>query len=489
MTMRYTFWGLMALMIMTTGCGGNQTPVETAPSSESLEKAMPLTMATIRGHQMLFNEGWFVVSSSKKAWEYANEKSFKRSGESMRLIAKDLQVRTHEFGSDVTGDAKETYKQSKGLLEGGTAISGIVLVGSWEMAGSEYDYAKDEFQAAYQRFVQGNISIVKRSSKEFDQLKSVPGNFFDHLNTDFSNIRDLSSNVNRVVSEKIALSWDASFDEAVAAFRTEYEQSGKRGNTLTALGDILSGYLEAFYKGLAKPGAKSLVEYGVRGAGTGLFLPGAAVTVVSGRTIEATGLSLYYGTKAGYHVISPTVEAGFMSSLALASMAATPVTLAGGAGLSAVNQVAFTAASPVYMAGKTTADTTVDTGKYVARVSYDLSNRSSHVLIDHASSAVVLGYNALTAIPVHLFLGTIDTVVFLGLDGPRLVIAVARGRIGTDQGKNGYSVAALPAGTLLDLEKLKNESGLDVEVVTDDPDIINKVMEKLPEDLRGNDEN
>ncbi|MBU1168757.1 MAG: hypothetical protein KKD44_04245 [Proteobacteria bacterium] len=485
---QFRIWALVGLMIVGFGCGGPKAPLANSPSKTSLDEALPFTMATIRGHQMLFDEGWFVVSSSKDAWAYAKKKSFMRSGESMKLIAKDIGSRTRELGSDVSEDIKTSYDQSVGILGGGTTLSGVILAGSWELTGAEFDFASDHFQEAYQHFVQGNISIVKRSGRDLIELKSLPGSYFAHLKEDFSNIRDLSSDVNRQVSENIALSWDASFEDAASAFKAEYEQSGTRENTLSALGDILSGYLKAFYEGLAKPGAKSLVEYGTKGASTGLFLPGAAVTVISGRTIEATGLSLYYGAKTGYHVIAPTVEAGFLGSLALVSAVAAPVTLAGGAGLGAVNQVAFTAASPVYMAGKSAVDTTVDTGKYMARVSYDVTKRSSHVLIDHASSAVVLGYNALTAVPVHLFLGTVDTVVFLGLDGPRLVIAVARGRVGSDHGKGGYSVGALPAGTVIDLEKLKNQPGLEIEVVTDDPEIIENVLNKLPEDLRGNNE-
>lgn len=475
---------LAGLFLLISACGGAKAPVNCEPSPLDLDRALPRTMAGMRGHRMLFDEGWFVVSSSQNAWDYAREKSIRRSGEAMRMIAKNLHGQSLGFKEDVVDDAVRTYDQSVRVLEGGTLLSGAILSGSWDLAHKELDFTGQQFQRAYQRFVLGNISIVKRSSEELRQLKAVPGNYFDQLNEDFSNIRDLTDRVNRVVADKIALSWEDSFDKAARVFRFEYDQSGTRSNSLAALGDVLAGYLKAFYAGLAEPGAKSIVEYGIKGTHAGLFLPGAAITVISGRTIEATGLSLYYTSKTGYHVLSPTVEAGLLAGLSLVSAAAPPVTVAGGAGLSAVNQVAFTVASPAFLAAKTTTDTLAHTGRYVARVSYDLGKGSSDVLINQASSAVVLGYNALTAIPVHFFLGTYDTVVLLGMDGPNLVLALARGRMGSDGKERGYSVGDLPAGTLVDLKKLEQESELEVQVLTDDPEIIKRVLERLPDDLR-----
>lgn len=476
---------LAGLFLLISACGGTKAPVNRESSPHDLDRILPRTMAGMRGHRMLFDEGWFVVSSSRKAWDHARETSFRRSGDAMRMIAETLHGQSLAFKEDVVDDAARTYDQSVRVFEGGTLLSGAILAGSWDLARKELDFSGQQFQHAYERFVLGNISLVKRSGEELQQLKAVPGHYFDQLNEDFSNIRDLTDRVNREVADKVALSWEDSFDEAARAFRSEYDQSGTRSNSLVALGDVLAGYLKAFYAGLAEPGAKSIVAYGIKGTQAGLFLPGAAVTVISGRTIEATGLSLYYTTKMGYHVLSPTVEAGLLAGLSLVSAAAPPVTVAGGAGLSAINQVAFSVASPAFLAGKTTTDTLAHTGRYVARVSYDLGKGSSEVLINQASSAVVLGYNALTAIPVHLFLGTYDTVVLLCMDGPNLVLVLARGRDDSDSEQRGYSVGDLPAGTLVDLKKLEQERELEVQILTDDPVIIERVLERLPDDLRG----
>ena len=291
-----------------------------------------------------------------------------------------------------------------------------------------------------------------------------------------------------MVSERIGLSWEDAFKRAAADFRDEYEQSGTRKNSLAALGDILLGYLKAFYGGLARPAAKSLVEYGAKGGAYGIFLPGAVVTVISGRTIEATGLTVVYASKMGYHVITPTVEAGFMTGLAVLSLAATPVTGVGGAGLAVVNQVAFTSVAPAYGVGRGVAETAIDSGKYVALVAYDVAERNSRVMINYLSTGVVLGYNALTAIPVHLILGAADAAVFLAWDGPRLVVAVASGQVTDEKGEGSFSLGQLPTGSVVDLEKLRKQEGITVDIVTDDPDVIDRIFEKMPEDMGENHE-
>ena len=109
-------------------------------------------------------------------------------------------------------------------------------------------------------------------------------------------------------------------------------------------------------------------------------------------------------------------------------------------------------------------------------------------MINHISTGVVLGYNALTAIPVHLILGTVDAAVFLAWDGPRLVIAVASGKLKTGKGQDAYSVGELPTGSVVDLQKLKNNGGVNVDIVTDDPQIIHRVFEKMPADMGDNHE-
>lgn len=473
---------LVCALLLLGGCV-HKAPPANDQGQRPVEEIIPLTDANMHGHKLLYDEGWFVVSSTKKSLEYAKNKSIKSSKGNLRRIARDVVSRSNAYTSDVNENWSDSYKQAEAILKSGTKNTGNIISGALDLTADEYDYARASAVEAYQTFVYGNISLVKKTKADFRELKNVQGNYFKDLKDDYSNVAEISAGVSQAVSDGIDVSWEASFNEAAKDFHAEYEESGTRSNSLSALGDILSGYLKALYSGLAKPAAKSVMEYGARGATYGVFLPGALLTVVSGHTIKATGLTLYYAAQTGYHIITPTVESGFMAGTALLSMTATPVTLAAGAGLGAINQVAFTAASPAYGVGKGVTDTAVDSGKYVALVSYDVTKHNSRVLINYMSSAVVLGYNAMTAIPVHLILGTVDSAVFLAWDGPRLVVAVASGKVKSADGDEEISIGDLPTGTVVDLRKLRQQPGVSVKTVTDDPFVINKIFEKMPEDF------
>ena len=152
-----------------------------------------------------------------------------------------------------------------------------------------------------------------------------------------------------------------------------------------------------------------------------------------------------------------------------------------------MNQVAVTVVSPVAGAGKSVIAGAVDTGVYAAQVSYDLIKGVTKVTLNQAQSGIVLGYNALTALPTQLLLGTANSIVFLAYDGPRLVVASVKGEVqwtNKDGSKNNMPVQSLPVGSVLDLDAISKEAGIEVQIISDDPGVVQKVLEKLPEDLR-----
>ena len=336
--------------------------------------------------------------------------------------------------------------------------------------------------------MQGNLSLGKRTAEDRKELAALPGNYFTGLKEDFSNIWELTSTANDKFAVKIEAGWDKAFDKATSEFKKEYDRSGESQNTLTALGPILYGYLKSIYHGIVAPSSKTIVKTSttvVTSAGAyGVFLPVAGTSVVAGRTVQSVGLTLYYTGKTGVKIVSPTIESGLLAGMSVLSLSAVPVTYAAGGALGAVNQVAFTAAGPVAGVGQGAVTTTIDTATYVGLVTYDAAKGATKVVINQAASGVVLGYNALTAIPTHLMLGVGD-VAFLVWDGPRLAVAAARGRLknGSD-GPDQPTLGDLPVGTVVDLKKLEERQGIKAKVITTDPAVIRDVLEKLPADLR-----
>lgn len=481
----------VSFTLLLTGCSKTNHLKQQSADTDSVNtgrsgiaEMIPLTAANVNGHKMLYNEGFFVITSSEKAFAYAADKSVQSSGAAIAKIAESVVARTKTLKGTMGGRLRASYERAEKTLRFGTGNTVKIMKATGGLAKGQLDYSKATFNEAWKMAVYGNISLVERTEKDVAKLVSLPGDYYQNIKGDFSNIALLSGAANSYVGEKVNLSWNRSFKDASRLFNDEYERSGKKENAFLALGNILNGYLKIIYYGLISPSAKTIVTSGAKGVNYGLFLPASATTVVTGRVVESTGLSLYYATKTGYKLVTPTVGAGVLSGISVLSLGSAPVTYLGGTSFGAVNQVAFTMASPMTGVGEGIAASSGGTGKYVALVTCDIATGTSKVLINQASAGIVLGYNALTAVPAHLFLGSIDTAVFLAWDGPRLVVAVASGKMNSE-----HSVGALPAGTVVDLKRLKQHEGIDVNVVTDDPAVVGEIMEKISEDLRGKSEN
>lgn len=487
---------MLLLTSLAMGCAASRPPLEpgapaapvgagqsTGEPSAAVEDVIPLTMGNLRGHKMLYSEGWLVVSSSKKALAFARERSLESSGNALKRAVREMAKDTAGYKESVAEHVTDAAKTGRSIVSAGTELSGDILQGTHELAKKEMAYAGETFGRAMDAFISGNIAIAKRTADDRKELAELPGSYYQDIAEDFSNLHDLTASVRKKFSGRIDGSWEKAFERAGSEFRAEYERSGESPNTLAALGPVLFGWLKAFYHGVAAPTSRTIVKTTAAGVTYAVFLPVAATSIVAGRTVQAVGLTVWYTGKTGVKVISPTVEGGLLASMSLLSAAAVPATYTGGAALGAVNQVAFTAAGPAYTAGVGAAAAAVDTAAYVALVTYDVAAGATKVAINQAASGVVLGYNALTAIPTHTLLAAGDAAIFLAWDGPRLVIAAARGDLGSKD-SGSASVSDLPVGTVVDLEKVRSAPGAKVEVLSTDEKVIRDVLEKLPDDLR-----
>lgn len=473
------------LLIHQAGLGAEEQPkASTKNEKVAVEDVIPWTVGNMRGHKMLYNEGWYVVTSSSKALDYAKEKSIISSKNAIASVLRDAARHSGEYASAVKTDVRDSAGTGKSIVAAGTKQSGKILETTHTLAKAEFDYSRENFKKAVDSFVRGNLSIARRTEEERQELANMPGNYFANLSHDFSNVFELTAAARQKFSGRIEPAWEASFQKAGREFQREYEKSGSEQNTLTALGPILFGYLKALYHGVAAPTSKTIVKTTVAGTTYAVFLPITATSIVAGRTVQSVGLTVYYVGKTGVKIISPTIEGGLLSGLSLLSVSTVPVTYAAGGSLGAINQVAFTTVGPAAGVVEGAASTTVHSAAYVGFLAYDAVKGTTQVVINQASSGIVLGYNALTAIPTHALMGVLDTV-FLAWEGPRLVIAAATGRIKTGKdSQESYSLGELPVGTVVDLNKLKNTEGVKVEVLSTDSAVIKEVLEKLPNDVR-----
>jgi hypothetical protein len=463
-------------ILPSTGCRKKK---KTRP----VKKIIPLTVANMKGHKMVYNEGWYIVSSTKGALNYAHRVGLISSGEAIKQAAQSVVKSGKNYGKDVKGDLKKSYNSAVTFLKMGTQGTKAIFAGTHVGAKSTFKLGTAGFSLAWKRFLKGNLSLAKRTKDDRNELDSIPGKFFTNLKEDFSNLFALTLFFNKEISKAISLSWAASFKQAREEFNIEYEKSGKKENAILALVNIFAGYGKALYYAVVKPSVKTAAKGTLVVANYGLFLPTAATTLLAGRTVQVTGLTFYYTTKLGIKLVSPTIEGGVLTALSMLAMATIPVQYVAGSTAGVVNQLAITALAPAYGTTRAAVTVTADTVKHAAMVVYAIGKGTTKVFINQVATGLVLGYNALLAIPAHLYLGTIDTAIFLAWDGPRLVIAAVTGGIGAEKNKK-ISMGSLPVGSVIDLKKLEKERGVKVKIISRDPKIIKNVLKSIPKDSR-----
>lgn len=479
--------GCVSVAVTLAGCTSAPAPASAAKRPSDI---IPITAANLRGQQSVYREGYLIVSSTEKAFAYAKEHSITSSGSAMRQMGADIARHSAERGSGIATAPSAGVQTGAKVLGRGTALTKSELALAHEAAQGELDYANRGMQRAWERLVKGNMTLTERTESDREALRSLAGGYFDRLGSDWSNLDELTERAKSTMSTGIEARWSDSFAEARADFNRAYERSGTRGNSLAGLGDIFVGYVSALYSGAVKPATRAAVQGGEATAKVGtdvVFLPVTYAFIVTGRTVTSVGMSLYYTTAMGVRLVSPTVEGGLLAGMSMLAYGAVPVTYAAGGAVGAVNQVAVTAAAPVAGVGYAAGSAVAETGVYAVQVSYDLATGVAKVTMNQAQAGIVLGYNALTALPFQTVVGAANGVIFLAWDGPRLVVASAKGEVQwRDDGgaRGGVPVQSLPVGTVVDLDALRKEPGVTVETLSDDPQVVEKVLEKLPQDLR-----
>lgn len=74
---RHSAWLLLVLSVslLWVGCAEQRPAATDREIQSTLDDILPLTAANLRGHKMLYDEGWFIVTSSRNALTYAKNTS------------------------------------------------------------------------------------------------------------------------------------------------------------------------------------------------------------------------------------------------------------------------------------------------------------------------------------------------------------------------------------------------------------------------------
>lgn len=444
-----------------------------AQEKKSVGEVIPVTVSNMKGHQFLYNEGWYVVTSTKKSLDFAYEKMVKESGESMKEMSHDSVHAVTSLGERVKSNAASSIQDSKGFHKKGSELASDLRAAGNKLSRDQYLRSKEGFKSAWESFALGYIGLASHTKDEWAELKASYSAFGESVKDDFSDLNDWFNSQGATLSTKAESSWGESFAKAKEEFNKEYDESGKARNSVAGLGHIMWGYCKALYYGVMKPSEAS-AEVGGKALVKGLAYPLVGSVIIASRSVVTLGQNFMFVGKTVVRVISPTVEAGFLASLSLFNGASSPVLRAGSEGFYAINQVAVTAATPVVGTGSFSLSTAGDLATHTAFLAYDVAKGTTQVLLNQTQAALVLGYNAITAIPTQLILGTGNAIFLLAWDGPRLTLYTLKGEV-------DY---AAPSGLVLDKKKLETNPKMNLRKITDDPKVIEKVLEQLPQDLR-----
>ncbi|MBK23234.1 MAG: hypothetical protein CME70_04435 [Halobacteriovorax sp.] len=425
---------------------------------------------SVEEHKEMYREGWYIVPATKKNFKEIYRDVSKTTPRAWAEFAASFKKDSAEFVAFQKEHPKKALQTLKKINEFSKRTSKSIRKETRELSRSEWEFSKNNFGKAKEHFVLGHVKFVNRMEKDLEAIVNSPRKTRDEISGDIKNFKRFIRKFRSKKGSEVDRSWKGSLKKAKAEFEDQYHKSGKASNSITAIPKVLWGYLKWAYYGVVKPSGRNLKK----GGGMVLFPPVVAASTAY-RGVSNLGGVLFHTGKLGVHVLSPYVESGVYASLGILGAASVMPTYVGGHGLSAFNRVVISSAGAVTSGSQVIGSSMIGTGKHVGSMFYNFGKATGKTVFTTSKSAMVLGYNAMVALPAHTVLMSMGAVLAVVVDGPDLVIASIRGK--------DKSLNKLPAGTALDVSKLE-KSGYKVEVILKDSERVKDVIDGAVEDLK-----
>lgn len=432
--------------------------------AQMLEKAIPITMNNLKGHMALFDEGYYVITSSRQALDYAYSHGVVNSKQVWHEISKTRETRKIKKNVDQLESNKKTEVTSQNLKKS-LADTGHQILQDTEAVTQHLDTkAIDSRKAAFEALTLGYLQFDKRTEEDIEELKKLKTSWFSGLKNDFRNFAQIYEEINEKEVAESKGFFEKNFLSAKEEIQKEYKNSGERSNSLIALLDLSWGYIKGLYYGVAKP------------TGEGALSVTKLTYNVISKTLDSTTKVFFYSSAIGYKIIAPSIESGYLGSLSLVQWASARGLAVGGRSLYLINQMAVVGSEPIYKGGKWMLSTVADTAESSVLTVFDYGQGMGQIAFNNVKAGMVLGINAITALPAQAILAAANSVVFLAYDGPRLAIYTARGDF------NSINLNEIPIGVVLDVEQLQKQN-IKIEKISEDPTDIQNVIRESSKDL------
>jgi DNA-binding ferritin-like protein (Dps family) len=434
---------------------------------QTFKKIAPLTANALGARKNLDENGWLMIPPGSKSIEEVFESGRMSSKVAKAMIFTKMKKRSEDLPTNMTSTMKTINENAASLRGAGTQNSKDILGMTYKLAATEWEISKEVNGKAAKSFINGYVYLGERDAEDRKQLYGAWKDVNQTRSEFTGNLNDLFIDTIWKNQNKLTNVWRTSFNKSVKGFVDEYEESGNRDNALVAMWDIFQGYTVAVKEILVSPIYNTTTAVGETLVVNGVFVPVSHAATFSGQALITSGMVVYYPTKLGYRVISPTLEAGLLGTVGIATLSATAPTIVGGTGVSAFNQVTTMAAGYGGEAVAQTGGVAYESTAYATGLVYDFGAGTAESSLYALKSGIILSYTALTVIPAHLLLSVPDGTIFLAYDGPRVVIAVARGNY------SGFD--DLPTGTIINLEEAKKAGK--VEILSTDRELVKKIID------------
>ncbi|MCZ8157527.1 MAG: hypothetical protein O9264_15500 [Leptospira sp.] len=445
--------------------GASVTSSNAKPAT--FEKIAPLTTNALGARKNLDEKGWYFIPPGTQSVEQAFETGSMSSKVAKAVIFSKMKTRVVDLPSSISQTIGEINDSGVSFRKSGTDLSEEMLDVTFKVSRAEWELSKELNGKAAKRFIYGYISLGDRLEEDTNQLIKAYNSINDARSNFSGRVNGFFVDTMWKNKNKLSNAWQNSFRKSVKKFISEYEESGQRDNTIVAMWDIFQGYTIAFKEILLSPLFDTTTAVGETLVVGGVYAPVAHVTTFSGQALVTTGMVVYYPTKVGYRILSPSLEAGLLGTMGIATMSTVAPTAVTGTGVAAFNQVTTMSTGYTGEAVTQVGGVTYESTAFVTGLVYDFGQGLADSSVYVMESGLILSYTALTVIPAHLLLTVPDGTIFLAYDGPRLVIAVVRG--------NYAGFDDLPTGTIIDLKEAKKAGK--VEILSNDPALVKKVME------------
>jgi hypothetical protein len=307
---------------------------------QNFQKIAPLTANALGERKNIHEKGWYIIPSSKKSTKTVIENGAMSFRTAKAMVFVSMKERAEKYPGNLGDTMKMIRSLGKNEEKALYQFSKDIYEGTFDLAKWELEQSGELFKESGNSFVIGYISLGDIEKKDREEIFSTIKEFNKDRMQNYSSISELFKDVSVKNGETISKAWSGAYKRAVLAYSKEYEESGTKSNTLVALWDIFQGYTIAMKELAFAPVSTTVVDSGKIIAINGVAVPVAYVATFLNQTIVTTGLVIYYPTKLGYRVVSPTLEAGFLSSMGVLSATATAPTIVGGTAVGAFNQVA-----------------------------------------------------------------------------------------------------------------------------------------------------